>query len=61
MHNMTVAVISNTGADANFQTDQWVFTGEATETFSVPIPPLALFICAGIFGFIVVRVRYRHH
>lgn len=41
MHNMTVAVILNSGSDANFDTDYWIFEGEAIadpEPVNVPVP-----------------------
>lgn len=56
MHNMTVAVISNSGADANFLTDYWLFEGEASleSEENIPIP-----IGFSIFLFLsIVTIRH---
>jgi len=59
MHNMTVAVITNTGADVNFDTDHWLFEGEALpppSEHSLPLPP-AFIALLGLGMLIIVRLR----
>lgn len=62
MQNMTVAVISNTGADVNFDTDHWLFEGEAAapepELPSETIPlPLWFITLLGISLVLIAKIR----
>ena len=59
MHNMTVAVISINGQAVNFDTDEWVFEGEAMEEqeFNIPIPAVFLALLAGITMLIARATR----
>ncbi len=61
VHNMTIAVISNSGADVNFDTDYWLFEGEAVVEppveVSTPIPALAIVILGLFSTLIMLRTR----